>query len=249
MMSTVWPNIRRWLVSKQRTNRRTMIVLAVLVLLGLGHVLILRLLAWPLTADGSSVECDCFCIHGGELGADGFEPYDAAAAWHGKTAGRRILLLLPRTTRIVEIGAVRSFEQTCLCELSKRGVPPADVGPIRADARDTWDEAYALDNWLKAHPNTRVWMACSPFNSGRLRYVLDKVLGPADAARVGLIWLPDPGSGVDNWWRSRRGVKDFMYAWLELIYAWTGGDRARPLPVGAAAFQQEIRAQIGEAPP
>jgi hypothetical protein len=226
-----------------------MIVLVVLVLLGLGHAPILRLLAWPLTAGGSSAECDYFCIRGNELGTDGLEPYDAAAAWRGKSAGRRILLLLPRTTRIVEIGAVRSFEQTCLSELSKRGVPPADVWSIRADARDIWDETHAMDGWLKAHPDSKVGMACSPFNSGRLRYVLDRVFGPADAARVRLIWLPDPGSDVDAWWRSRRGVKDFMYAWLELIYAWTEGEHARPLPVGAAVFQQEVRAQIGVAPP
>ena len=129
-------------------------MLAVLVLLGLGHALILRLLTRPLLASGSSAECDCFCIHGGELGADGFEPYDAAAAWHGKPDGRRIILLLPRTTRIVEIGAVRSFEQTCLNELSKRGVPAADVWPIRADARDVWDEAHAMDDWLTAHPDS-----------------------------------------------------------------------------------------------
>jgi hypothetical protein len=245
----LWPNIRRWLVARQRPGRRTIFVLAVLLLLGLGHALILRLLAWPLAAGGSSAECDCFCIHGGELGADGFEPFDAAAAWHGKPAGRKIILLLPRMTRIVEIGAVRSFEQTCLSELGKRGVPPEDIWPIRADARDIWDEIHALDSWLKAHPDSTVSMACSPFTSGRLRYVLKKVVGPANAARVRLLWLPDPGSSVDTWWRSRRGVKDFMYAWLELIFAWVEGDQARPFPVGAATFQQEIRARIGEAPP
>ena len=99
-----------------------------------------------------------------------------------KPAGRKILLLLPHDSRIVEIGAVRSFEQMCRSELDKRGIPPADVWSIRAEARDVWDEAHAMADWLKEHPGATVVLACSPFGSGRLRYVFNKVLGPADAA-------------------------------------------------------------------
>ncbi len=242
-------NVRRWLVPGWMPSRRVVIVLVILALLGLAHPLIFSLLAQPLLAGSSPAECDYFCIHGAELGADGFQPYDTATAWHGERAGRTILLLLPRTTRLVEIGAVRSFEQASLSELGKRGVPPADVYSIRADARNFWDEAHALDKWLQAHPDARVWLACSPWNSGRLRYVLDKALGPAGSARVGLKWLPEPESPVNAWWRSRHGVKDFMYNWLALIYAWAGEQPARALPLEAAAFQEEIRSQIGEAPP
>jgi len=64
-----------------------------------------------------------------------------------------------------------------------------------------------------------------------------------------LAMLPDPECRVGSWWRSREGVKDFMYAWLDLFYAWAEGENAGPLPAGAAAFQEEIRAKIGEAPP
>ncbi len=230
-------------------GRRTLIVLAVLVLLGLGHAPVLRLLAWPLEASGSSAACDYYCIHGGELGADGFEPFAAAAAWHGKPAGRKILLLLPRATRIVEIGAVRSFEEACQSELDKRGIPAADIRPIRADARDVQDEAHALSDWLKEHPDATVRLACSPFSSGQLRYVFGKVLAPADAERVRLAILPDPGCPPKTWWRSRKGVREFMFAWLALIYSRAEAADARPAPVGAATFQQEIRARIGEAPP
>ncbi len=105
-MGTIWTKIRRC--------RRTMIGLAVLLVLALWHTVILRMLAWPLAAGDSSAACDYYCLHGGELGVDGFEPFDAAVGWHGKSAGRKILLLLPQTSRIVEIGAVRSFKEMCL---------------------------------------------------------------------------------------------------------------------------------------
>jgi hypothetical protein len=248
-MSTAWPAIRRWLIPKRIPRRRTLIALGVVVLLVFGHALILRMLAWPLVAGDAAAAGDCFCIHGGELGADGFEPLDAAARWHGSSAGRKILLVLPRDSRIVEVGAVRSFEQTCRSELKKRGIPAADVISIRAEARNLHDEACALSTWLQANPDTTVLFACSSFGSGQLRHVLDKVLDPADVKRVRLAALSDPACTVETWWRSRRGVKEFMYAWLGLLYAWVEGDSHRPVPPHAARFQDEVRARIGTVSP
>jgi hypothetical protein len=243
------PNIRRWFVFKRPLTRRTTFLLAVLLILALLHAAILRMLAWPLEAAPSSTSAAYYCLRGDELDVDGFEPFDHAAAWHAEAPGRKILLLPPPDSRIVEIGAVRSFEQTCRNELDKRRIPPSDVVSTRTETRDVWGEARAVADWSKKHPGATVVLACSPLSSGRLRYVLNKVLGPADAARVRLAWLPEPGTSIDSWWRSRRGVKTFMYAWLEMIYAWAEGDDSRPVPAGAAAFQQAIRARIGEAPP
>ena len=101
------------------------------------------------------------------MGTDGFEPFDHAAAWHAEAPGRKILLLLPPDSRIVEIGAVRSFERMCRSELDKRGMPPADVLTIRAAARDVWGEAHAMADWLPAHPGATVVLACGPLGSGR----------------------------------------------------------------------------------
>ncbi len=230
-------------------RRRTLIVLAVVVLLGLGHALILQLLAWPLLARESPLSANVYCLHGEELGVDGFEPFEHAAAWHAEAPGRKILLLLPPDTRVVEIGAVRSFERACRSELDKQRIPPSDVVAIRAEARGAWSEAHALAEWLKEHPGSTVRIACSPFTSGRLRYVFDKVLGPVDAERVGLAILPDPKCRIESWWRSQAGVKAFMFGWLDLIYARAKGAAPRPLPARAAAFQDELRKKIGEAPP
>ncbi len=247
-MRITWPNIRHCLVCK-RLPRRTMILLAGLVLLVLVRGPILRVLAWPLLSQGPAQQADFYCLHGAELGVEGFEAFDQAAAWQAELPARKILLLLPLDSRIVEIGAVPSFEQMCRKELARRRIPPSDVVTIRAASGNVWGEAHAVQDWLREHPDATVVLACSPLGSGRLRYVFDRIIGPVDAARVRLTWLPEPGTGPNAWWRSRDGVKDFMYSWLELIYAWVEGDDARPLPLGTAAFQEEIRAKIGEAPP
>jgi hypothetical protein len=220
--------------------------LLVLAALAILHPLLLRMLAWPLQSVDSPAPASYYCLHGRELGIDGFQPLDRAAEWQNATAGT-ILLILPRTTRIVEIGAAPSFEQTCRKELTKRGVPAASVQSLDAEARNTWDEGRILAKWLKQHPQATVSLACSSFAGGRLRYVLDKVLGPRDGPRVRLVCLSDPACPA-AWWRSRTGVKDFMYAWLELLYARHDDSDVPSAQPSAAAFQAEVKAKIGEAP-
>ena len=55
-MPSAWPKIRRCFVPKRRPSRRALIVLAALVLLGLGHNLILRGLTWPFGGAGVAVD-------------------------------------------------------------------------------------------------------------------------------------------------------------------------------------------------
>ena len=78
-------------------------------------------------------------------------------------------------------------------------------------------------------------LACSPLGSGRLRYVFNKVLGPADAERVRLALLAEPGAAARKLGGgAATACKGFMYGWLELIYAWAQGDDPRPVSAGAA---------------
>ena len=229
-------------------SRRTIALLVLLVVLGVFHGLVLRLLALPLTAAEASPACDYYCIHGSEWGPDGYEAFAAAAAWHGQASARKILVILPHDSRAVEIGALPSMEQICRAELGKLGIPADDICPVPANGRDDWADIHALADWLKHRPDATVGLACSSLGSGRLRFILNKVLGPADSPRVKLVALPDPSCRPDNWWRSRNGVKAFMFSWLDLFYAWAKGDAPHPLPADAATFQRSVRASIGEAP-
>lgn len=232
--------------------------LAVLALLAVAfvwllHPLILRLLARPLQSADPDAPSEYFCLRGGEQGIDGFDAFDRAAQWRRTMAGQgraggTILLVLPRTSRIVEIGAVPSFEQTCRRELSKRGVAAADIESIPGNTHNAWDDARALADWLARHPRATVSLACGSYTAGEQRYVFDKVLGPRDSRRVRLMCLPDPACPPDSWWKTRTGVKEFMFAWLELLYAWCHGDDAPAPQPSAAVFESEVRTTIGEAP-
>jgi hypothetical protein len=231
----------------QRPGRRAIFTLLLLIALLALHPLGLRFLVWPLESAGPSVPAGYYCLHGDELGIDGFDALDRAAEWQGR-AGGTVLLMLPRTSRIVEIGATPSFERFCRRELTNRGVPASKIESIPAGARNTWDEARALSLWLDQHLQATVSLACSPYGGGKLRYVLDAVLGPGNARRVCLVSLANPGCPVDSWWRTRAGVKEFMFAWLDLLYTWGRGDDAAEPQISATAFQKDVRKAIGEAP-
>jgi hypothetical protein len=231
---------------RMRSHRRVLVVFALLGLVAL-HPFLLRMLAWPLQSADSPEPASFYCLHGRELGISGFQSLDRAAEWHAGTDGT-ILLILPRTTRIVEIGAVPSFEQTCRRELAKRGVPSDAIQPLGLEVCNTWDEARVLAEWLKERPQATVSLACSPFTGGHLRYVLDRVLGPDDSPRVHLISLADPAYPPARWWCSRTGVKDFMYGWLNLLYAGRDDSDTPVVRASAAAFRDVVAARIGEAP-
>ena len=248
------------LLARIKVCRKSIAVAAVLLILVLGHGVILRKLIWPIVDNSATIDnegraggvlpdADYFCLHGSEQSADGFKAIERAAAWYAESSGRKILLVLPRSRRIVEIGAAPSFEETTRRQLAARGVAEDAVLSIHAEARDFWDEAHAMSDWLAADPKGTVAWACSPFTSGRMRHVLNKVLDADAASRVSLVIFADPACPPRNWWRSRNGIKEFMFAWLSMIYVWTEGERRSvATPQRVAEFQSEVRAAIGEAP-
>ena len=229
-----------------------MLALLAVAFVWLLHPLVLRLLARPLQSADPDAPSEYFCLRGGEQGIDGFDAFDRAAQWHRTMAGQgraggTILLVLPRTSRIVEIGAVPSFEQTCRRELLNAGLLRLTLSRFPAIPTTPGTRLRALADWLARHPRATVSLACGPYTAGEQRYVFDKVLGPRDSRRVRLMCLPDPACPPDSWWKTRTGVKEFMFAWLELLYAWCHGDDAPAPQPSAAVFESEVRTTIGEA--
>ena len=153
-----------------------MVLLAVLVGLGLLHSPILQLLGWPLVAQGvaRSRRPTFTAFKGASLGPTALSRSIAASGWYYEAPNRKILLLLPPDSRIVEVGAMRSFEWMCRSELDKRGIPASDVLSIRTRSSDVWGGAHALADWLAAHPGVKVLLACNRMDSGLQHYVFEK---------------------------------------------------------------------------
>jgi hypothetical protein len=134
-------------------------------------------------------------------------------------------------------------------ELARRGVHDAAITTIAGSARDCWEEAGLLGTWLGQHPGEEMTLVCGRFNSGQVRRILDSVLGRQEAARVRIRALADPDYDETNWWRSRRGVKGFMFGWLGLAYAWgEGKDRIAPPRWSVQEYQSLLDETYGKAP-
>jgi hypothetical protein len=222
--------------------------LGIAVVLGFAHGPILRGLALPLVADEPAGDASFVCLGGTEYGVDGEGAFDWAAAWCGAAATRRVLLLEPQPSRPVEIHVIPSFAEIARRELAKRGLSPAAVASIPGETRDDWDEAYLLAVWLRNHPAARVVLFRSRFDSGKMRYMLHTVLGHL-ANRVQILAPIGRDGGESRWWRSRDGVKAFMFGWLDLAYTWGQGEnRFVPRLVSTAEYQSMLQKTFGEAP-
>ena len=240
----------RKLLHPRMPSRRVWVALAI-VLIGLGlHAPVLRALAWPLIANEPAQDASYLCLHGTEHCVDGDDAFDRAADWYHEDSAREILVLDSPPSRLVEIGALPSLEQRCRRELVGRRVPDEAIQRLAGRAIDDWDGAHVLADWLRDHPAARIALVCSRFNGGRLRYVVGRVMEQGIAARIRIVAPPTPHGVERNWWRSRDGVKDFMFAWLGLVYAWSEGEnRLAPQSWTIAEYQAMLRETFGEAPP
>jgi hypothetical protein len=228
---------------------KTAVVLAIVAGVGLGHAPLLRLLARPLTDQQPQDEAAFLCLEGDEYGVEGDPTFDEPALWYHEAPARRILLLEPCPHRVVELGVVPSFEQMARRELTRRGVRDVAIVTVEGPMRDEWENARRLGAWLDENPAAEVALLCGRFHSSQVRYALDAVLDRQSAARVRIRALADPEYNETNWWRSRRGVKGFMYGWLGLLYAWgEGEERIAPAGWSARKYQSVLEETYGKAP-
>ena len=161
-----------------------------------------------------------------------------------------VLLVESRRGRLVEMGILPSFETFSRRELKARGLPPKVVSVIHSDGCDDWATARALRAWLADRPNASLVLLCGSFRSAHLRYVLDAVLDPSQAARVRIRALPDRRYDETNWWTSRDGIKAFGFAWLRQLHGWcAGGDHPPPPSCSVDDYENHVRQTLGKATP
>src|SRR5262249_32153878 len=129
-----------------------------------------------------------------------------------------------RPKRLERMGFVPTFESVSQRELALRGVRPESITVIPGKTRTDWERARCLRDWLAIQPTRRVLVLCDRFGARRLRYVLDKTLGPDCAGRVRLIGLSERSYDENDWWQHRSGAVHVFDAYLNLAYAWLCGE-------------------------
>jgi hypothetical protein len=141
-----------------------------------------------------------------------------AADFVRRNPAGRVLLIEAEPDTLVRCGIVPADEVLDRQALAERAVPAAAIELIRGAAADRWQAMHSLQRWLDAHPDARAAVLCDRFDSRLQRSVADAVLTP-DAARRVTIWaLPKREFDERNWWRTRRGARSLVYAWLSLTF-------------------------------
>ncbi len=174
--------------------------------------------------------------------------FDVAAGLCRQLPSRRVVLVEPALTRLVQAGFVPTFEAICRRELEARGVARDWVTVIGRGARNGWEEARLAAAWFEANPTSRVAVLCDRFSSAAMRSIFTAVLSPEQAARVRIVALPSRRYDEHDWWQSRTGMRQFMYAAIARAYVrWVGEPDEVPEAQSPEDFEQMLDRLVAEA--
>lgn len=89
----------------------------------------------------------------------------------------------------------------------------ADIIPsIKEGATSTFDEAYDLVAFLRAHPMKRIILVTDAFHTARAHYAFRKVLDQHNHKDLAIEMSAAPNDIFDenNWWKSEKGITAYI---------------------------------------
>jgi uncharacterized SAM-binding protein YcdF (DUF218 family) len=193
------------------------------------HATLLRQCAAPLLVDEPAEHFQCVGIFDIGNAPDGDRCFDVAATLARQCSGG-VVVLESAPTRLIEVGAVPSFEAISRRELQKRGLAENVIHVIHRDGDDVWSMVRAIQVWLAEHPKDTMVLLGSRFRGAYLRRAIDRTIKPDQAARVRIYGLTDRRYNENDWWKSRAGLKEFGFFWLRQLHAWCVNGDHQPLP-------------------
>jgi hypothetical protein len=157
---------------------------------------------------------------------DGHGHYEQVAQLCREHPDTRVLLIRLDPTRLEALAHLPSGAEVAQRDLDRRGIQGDRVVVFTASGRpnNDWVEVRCLGQWLAENPDVQITLVCDRFRSRHKRLMLDRLLPPADAARVRLWPVAHPWYDETNWWRRKEGVLDTFNGFLGLSYTWICGD-------------------------
>lgn len=221
-------------------------ILAGIILL-LCHAALLQRCAEVLIDETHLPNVDRVWVRWHEFTIDGEGALDEAAVLCGEDPTRGVITVGVAPMPVVRAGVLPRQDILIARELEKRGVASDKVAVLSGEARDVWEEVQRLGEWLNGHRNSRVLLLCDRFGSAQMRCIIERTLPPEAAARVGIRGLPRQGVDETNWWKTRSGVKFFLFAALDRSFQWIQGkDRLVNERWDFEAYEESLRRRIEE---
>lgn len=218
--------------------------MALLLALAVFHAPLLRVIGETLIAEPAAGEFDAVLILGGD--------HRLQAAVELVDAGRagEIWLIEGRPDYVVSAGILPADAVLLRERLSELGVPASQIEVLSdPDVDDLPDAVRLLGARLGEAPESRLLIICGAMSGRHVQYVLDDVLEPPIAARVDILGMPYDRFEMQQWWRSRSGLKQVFGELCALGFTLGVGTEPQepPPPVDPDAIEAELRRRFGEA--
>ena len=118
---------------------------------------------------------------------------------------------------LIDRGVIRGSEGRRLDALIALGVPRDSIVILDGQTDSTADEARLFAEWASTHPIKRAIVVTSPPHTYRSRLTFLRAV-----ENLGLDIIVHPSSRHpfqgDNWWRTRRTLRDGLLEWQKLVY-------------------------------
>jgi hypothetical protein len=182
------------------------------------HPRLLRGLADIAITDRACPNAEGIVLYSDKAGASRQRLYDAASESLRANPRRTILIVEPKPHVMEEYGILPMFSAESRRALASRGVAESSLQTLDGAASDVWQAMRLLGNWLQDHPGADAEFYVDRFQSGNMACIAGQVLEPSLAGRVHFHAIPERQFDETNWWKSRDGVKAFMFMYLALAY-------------------------------
>lgn len=201
-------------------RRRVGFAIAFVALCAIFHAKLLTCVAYPLTTQDPVAKTDAKNLLFLRSAKSSTEAFAYATTFAKSDPIHRVLVLKDYVRRSEEIGAYASFVGETVAMLEENGVPAEQIEVIGDGQVITMGEQmkYASD-WLSEQPesvrlNVVTWL----FETGFVRTCADQFVAPNLRPRLRVCSFNRAGLDETNWWKSSRGIKWCVRAYLRLIH-------------------------------
>gem|GEM_PF-3896431 len=232
------------------SRRRLLVVIALIALTAIiFHRKLLTAAAYPLTrADKPSDRATHLLI----LRSAKTVPavFDYVTTFAQQDATHRVLVLRDFVRRSEEIGATASFVDETIEMLVESGVPIDQIQTIGdGQAMSTAEQMSSVKTWLEEQlqeqPDLRLHVVTRRFESGFVCTSADDIVPSELRQRMHVLGF-ERGVSASNWWKSARGMKSCIRAYLRLIHFHLFGDQRPTISWDPDRYEESLRQSLAE---
>ena len=176
--------------------------------------------------------------------------FEHVTAFAKQDANHRVLVMRDFVRRSEEIGATASFVDETIEMLIESGVPIEQIETIGdGQAMSTNEQMSGVRSWLEQQleeqPDLQLHVVTRRFESGFVCTSADDVVPTEFRQRMHILGF-ERGVSASNWWKSARGMKSCIRAYLRLIHFHVFGDQRPAIDWDPDRYEESLKKRLVE---